>query len=85
MKLTVKKIFRDKKDKVTLYEAGTIIDVKDAERASDLLKRGLCAEYKGKKAASLTLGEESPAKEPPIEESPEVTDEGKTPETETQE
>lgn len=58
MKLTVKKTFRDKTDHVTVYEPGTILDVKDKERAADLVKRGLCAEYKGKKDATVTLGED---------------------------
>ena len=64
MKLTVKNIVRDKTDHVTVYEPGTILDVKDKERAADLVKRGLCAEYTGKKAAAVTLGEEAPAEKP---------------------
>ena len=58
MKLTVKTTFRDKTDHVTVYEPGTILDVKDKERAADLVKRGLCAEYKGKRGATVTLGED---------------------------
>ena len=83
MKLTVKNIFRDKTDHVTVYEPGTILDVKDKERAADLVKRGLCAEYTGKKAAAVTLGEEAPAEETPetpAEETPETSAE-ETPET----
>lgn len=57
MKLTVRKTFRDKTDHVTVYEPGTILDVKDKERATDLVERGLCAEYNGKKDATVTLGE----------------------------
>ena len=64
MKLIVKNAFRDKEDHVTVYEPGTILEVKDNERAADLVKRGLCAEYKGKKAATVTLGEESPFEKP---------------------
>ena len=63
MKLIVKKRFRDKLDHVTVYDPGTILEVKDKERCSDLVERGLCAEYKGKKAAAVTLGEEVPAEE----------------------
>ncbi len=55
---------------MTVYEPGTILEVKDKERAGDLVKRGLCAEYKGKKPATVTLGEEAP--EAPAEESPET-------------
>lgn len=65
MKLIVKNVFRDKTDHVTVYEPETILEVKDKERAADLVKRGLCAEYKGKKAASVTLGEENPAEDVP--------------------
>ena len=78
MKQIVKKTFRDKEDHVTVYEPGTILDVKDKERAADLVNRGLCAEYKGKKAATVTLGVEAPAEESPAEEpAPEVPAEGK--------
>lgn len=65
MKLIVKNVFRDKTDHVTVYEPETILEVKDKERAADLVKRGLCAEYKGKKAAAVTLGEENPAEDVP--------------------
>lgn len=70
MKLIVKNVFRDKTDHVTIYAPETILEVKDKERAADLVKRGLCAEYKGKKAATVTLGEETP--EAPAEEVPET-------------
>lgn len=70
MKLIVKNTFRDKTDHVTVYAPQTILEVKDKERAADLVKRGLCAEYKGKKAASVTLGEETP--EVPAEDVPET-------------
>ena len=90
MKLIVKNIFRDKTDHVTVYKAGTILEVKDKDRAADLVKRGLCAEYKGKKPATVTLGEETPeapaedAPEPPAEESPEPPVEGEKPKSEKQ-
>ena len=70
MKLIVKNTFRDKTDHVTVYEPETILEVKDKERAADLVKRGLCAEYKGKKSATVTLGEETP--EVPAEDVPET-------------
>lgn len=82
MKLIVKKTFRDKTDHVTVYEPGTILEVNDKERAADLVKRGLCAEYKGKKAATVILGEEThdaPAEdvsETPAEETSEPQAEG---------
>ncbi|MBR3442188.1 MAG: hypothetical protein IKG96_00870 [Bacteroidaceae bacterium] len=79
MKLIVKNLFRDKTDHVTVYEPETILEVKDKERAADLVKRGLCAEYKGKKAAAVTLGEETP-EEPESPEKPESPDETENPE-----
>ena len=90
MKLIVKNTFRDKTDHVTVYEPGTILEVKDNERANDLVKRELCAEYKGKKAATVTLGEEAPeapaeeVPETPAEESPETPAEGEKPKSEKQ-
>lgn len=68
MKLTVKKTFRDKTDHVTVYEPGTILEVNDKERAADLVKRGLCAVYKGK-AAGVTLDAAAPG----VPENPEGT------------
>lgn len=82
MKLIVKDTFRDKTDHVTVYEPETILEVKDKERAADLVKRGLCAEYKGKKAVSVTLGDETP--EAPSEESIETSEEGEKPKSEKQ-
>ena len=90
MKLIVKNVFRDKTDHVTVYEAETILEVQDKERAADLVKRGLCSEYKGKKAAAVTLGEETPESpaekvpETPAEESPESPGEGENPKSEKQ-
>lgn len=60
MKLIVKNTFRDKVDHVTVYEPCTILEVNDKERAADLIERGLCAGYNGRKAAAITLGEEVP-------------------------
>ena len=74
MKLIVKNKFRDKDDHVTVYDPETILEVQDKYRAADLVKRGLCAEYKGKKAASVTLGED--AAETPDEGAAETPDEG---------
>ncbi|MBR4709520.1 MAG: hypothetical protein IKP30_05370 [Bacteroidaceae bacterium] len=59
MKLKVKTRFRDKTDHVTVYEPGTILEVKHQERAADLIKRGLCAEFKGNQKAIVTLGEDT--------------------------
>ena len=86
MKLIVENTFRDKTDHVTVYESGTILEVKDKERAVDLVKRGLCSEYKGKKAATVTLGDETaedPAED--VSETPaETPAEGEKPNSEKQ-
>ena len=74
MKLIVKKKFRDKDDHVTVYDPETILEVQDKDRAADLVKRGLCAEYKGKKSASVALGDD--AAETPDEGAAETSDEG---------
>lgn len=86
MKLVVKNTFRDKTDHVTVYEPETILEVKDKERATDLVKRGLCSEYKGKKAATVTLGDETPdAPAEDVSETPaETPAEGEKPNSEEQ-
>lgn len=56
-KLIVKTLFCDKDDHVTQYKPSSILEVNDDERAADLIERGLCAEYNGKKKASAILGQ----------------------------
>lgn len=46
MKLIVKNTFRDKKDLATVYPVGTTLEINDAERCADLIKRGLCEAVK---------------------------------------
>lgn len=46
MKLIVKNVFRDKIDGVTVYQPGSVIEIKDPERAKDLIGRKLCEEFK---------------------------------------
>lgn len=58
MKLKVMNLFRDKDDHTTLYEPGTILEVKDETRAQSLIDRGLCKEFKGKTAPMYILGDE---------------------------
>lgn len=57
MRLIVKKIFRDKTDHVTLYKPGSILEMDDQARASDLIVRGLCAEHKDKSDVSVASAE----------------------------
>ena len=58
MKLKVISAFCDKIDHVTVYEPGTILEVKDVERAQDLITRELCKEFKGKTAPTFILGDQ---------------------------
>ena len=58
MKLKVINAFCDKIDHVTVYEPGTILDVKDVDRAQDLITRELCKESKGKTAPTFVLGDQ---------------------------
>lgn len=58
MKLKVINAFCDKIDHVTVYEPGTILEVKDVERAQDLIIRELCKEFKGKTAPTFVLGDQ---------------------------
>ena len=78
MKLTVQNKFRDKYDHVTEYPKDTILDVQDEERAADLVKRGLCSEYKGKKKAVVTLAAAEPQPTEKPEDNP-VADGSKEP------
>ncbi|MCR4699756.1 MAG: hypothetical protein K5757_02210 [Bacteroidaceae bacterium] len=83
MKLIVMTEFRDKVDHVTVYGPDTVLEVKDKERAADLIERGLCAEYKGRKSASVTLGGDE-SKEEEDEPKADVTEKSET-EAETEE
>lgn len=58
MKLKVINAFCDKIDHVTVYEPGTILDVKDVDRAQDLITRELCKEFNGKAAPTFVLGDQ---------------------------
>ena len=58
MKLKVINAFCDKIDHVTVYEPGTILEVKDVERVQDLITRELCKEFKGKTAPTFVLGDQ---------------------------
>ena len=58
MKLKVINAFCDKIDHVTVYEPETILDVKDVDRAQDLITRELCKEFKGKAAPTFVLGDQ---------------------------
>lgn len=62
MKLIVKETFRDKTDMLTIYATGNVIKVNDESRAANLIERGLCAEYKGKKTADFALSDSGPVK-----------------------
>ena len=59
MKLIVKQTFRDKEDHVTVYHPGTILEMEDKERASDLVNRKLCAVYKSKTKSATDEGSQT--------------------------
>ena len=66
MKLIVKTTFRDKTNLATTYPVGTILDLDDAERCADLIKRGLCEAVKDavdEKPAVAAVESETPKKE----------------------
>lgn len=66
MKLIVKTTFRDKTNLATTYPVGTIVDLDDAERCADLIKRGLCEAVKDavdEKPAVAAVESETPKKE----------------------
>lgn len=71
MKLIVKTLFRDKTDHVTEYAPDTVLEVQDEARAQDLVERGLCAVYNGKKKAAVVL---SAPESPEQSESPECSE-----------
>lgn len=64
MKLKVINTFRDKDDHVTVYDPDTILEVKDKERAQELIDRGLCKEFKGKTTPAYILGTEEDGGQP---------------------
>ncbi len=64
MKLKVINAFRDKDDHVTVYDPDTILEVKDKDRAQELIDRGLCKEFKGKTAPAYILGTEEDGGQP---------------------
>lgn len=65
MKLKVVKQFKDKNDHKTIYQVGDVIDIKEMERVTNLIKRDLCVpiaeEYEPTASAqSVTAAEENP-------------------------
>lgn len=48
MKLKVVAKFRDKYNPEAIYMPGKIVELEDDDRSHDLIKRGLCTEYKPK-------------------------------------
>lgn len=64
MKLKVINAFRDKDDHVTVYDPDTILEVKDKDRAQELIDRGLCKEFKGKTVPAYILGTEEDGGQP---------------------
>ena len=67
MKLKVVKQFKDKNDHKTIYQVGDVINIKEIERVTNLIKRDLCIPMEEEKEA--TAAEEQP-KTNPTEEQP---------------
>ena len=88
MKLKVVTKFRDKYNPETLYMPGKIVEIEDNDRSRDLIKRGLCTEYKSKNAPAAGKAGKSKTDKTPdvkvensVEESTEATEvENQTPE-----
>ena len=67
MKLKVVKQFKDKNDHKTIYQVGDVINIKETERVTNLIKRDLCIPMEEENEATAT--EEQP-KTNPAEEQP---------------
>ena len=78
MKLKVVKQFKDKNDHKTIYQVGDVINIKEIERVTNLIKRDLCIPMEEEKEA--TAAEEQP-KTNPAEEQPKTNPAEEQPKT----
>lgn len=78
MKLKVVKQFKDKNDHKTIYQVGDVINIKEIERVTNLIKRDLCIPMEEEKEA--TAAEEQP-KTNPTEEQPKTNPAEEQPKT----
>ncbi|MCH5235544.1 MAG: hypothetical protein J1E16_09630 [Muribaculaceae bacterium] len=81
MKLKVVTKFRDKYNPETVFMPGKIVEIEDDDRSRDLIKRGLCTEYKPKNAPAASKAGKSKSDKTPevkvensVEESTEPTE-----------
>ena len=70
MKLKVVKQFKDKNDHKTIYQVGDVINIKEVERVTNLIKRDLCIPVEDEEKEATTA--EAQPKTDPAEEKPEA-------------
>ena len=67
MKLKVVKQFKDKNDHKTIYQVGDVINIKEIERVTNLIKRDLCVPV-DEEVEQPATGEADPAESESTEE-----------------
>ena len=76
MKLKVVKQFKDKNDHKTIYQVGDVINIKEVERVTNLIKRDLCIPVEDEATTAEAQPKTDPAEEQPkadpAEEKPEA-------------
>ena len=70
MKLKVVKQFKDKNDHKTIYQVGDVINIKEVERVTNLIKRDLCIPIEDEEKEATTA--EAQPKTDPAEAQPEA-------------
>ena len=79
MKLKVVKQFKDKNDHKTIYQVGDVINIKEVERVTNLIKRDLCIPVEDEEKEATTA--EAQPKTDPAEEKPKTDPAEEKPET----
>ena len=79
MKLKVVKQFKDKNDHKTIYQVGDVINIKEVERVTNLIKRDLCIPVEDEEKEAATA--EAQPKTDPAEEKPKTDPAEEKPET----
>ncbi len=65
MKLKVVKQFKDKNDHKTIYQVGDVINIKEVERVTNLIKRDLCIPVEDEATTAEAQPKTNPAEEQP--------------------
>ena len=79
MKLKVVKQFKDKNDHKTIYQVGDVINIKEVERVTNLIKRDLCIPIEDEEKEATTA--EAQPKTDPAEAQPKTDPAEEKPET----